>query len=379
MSTLSPDRALRYLGLTEKAAADLLAASDPAGLVEDLFERIRTELGLDVFFNYSVRPGEGLVLETSGGLSDAQAKAAGRLDLGQAVCGCVALDGKPVHAASIQTSKDPQLDFVREVGLDCYACTPLLADGRVTGTLGFGRRSTPCFDADELHFLHTLCGYVALAKQRLATERALQEALETKERLYQELNHRVRNSLQLVLSLLSIETARAQPVAHPALRMANDRIRIVAAVHQRLYNTPESAGVEISGLLAELLEGVLREAHDSPPVSLTTRGRPRLGVEQAVALALLFDEVLRRSLGPHPRVSAQGARLFIDGEQTPSGLRIECETGALGDWSPPASDDRVVQALLRQVRGTLETNSEQRCFRLYTAPARSPVISGTIQ
>ncbi|MFC7554787.1 GAF domain-containing protein [Pseudoroseomonas wenyumeiae] len=109
-------------------------------------------------------------LEAHGGLTPAEAAAGATLDIGQAICGQVARNRKPCHAVAVQRSDDPMVAFVRQVGLDAYACTPLVQGNELLGTLGFGRRWAERFDEDELSFLHTVCQYVALAKHRLRTE-----------------------------------------------------------------------------------------------------------------------------------------------------------------------------------------------------------------
>lgn len=137
-----PDLSRRYLALAAEAADRLLAATDPARMVDELFALIRAELRLDVFFNY--RHDDGLLrLEAYAGLTAQQAQDGAELRLGEAVCGCAALERRRIHAEAVQRSDSPQLAFVRSIGLDCYACTPLLDGERLLGTLGFGRRDSP--------------------------------------------------------------------------------------------------------------------------------------------------------------------------------------------------------------------------------------------
>jgi GAF domain-containing protein len=157
----SPDRSpenlpRRYLALIADIAGRLLAADNDVGMVAELFALIRDELRLDIFFNYRLDDGR-LVLEAHGGLSEAEAASGASLEIGQAVCGCVARDRVPAHATGVQASADPLHDFIRGLGLDAYACTPLIYGGTLIGTLGFGRRWADRFSEDELSFLHTVC------------------------------------------------------------------------------------------------------------------------------------------------------------------------------------------------------------------------------
>jgi len=165
----------RLLQLLSEAAAQLLAAEDPRTAVTALFDLIAGDLRLDVYFNYLLQD-DGLVLASSRGLSEEMAAQGACLQLGSAVCGMVAASRAPHHARDVQASDDPQLAFIRQAGLDCYACTPMVVGDRLLGTLGFGRRWAPCFSNEELQFLRTVTHYVAMAYERLRTEAALRES-----------------------------------------------------------------------------------------------------------------------------------------------------------------------------------------------------------
>lgn len=347
----APDRAPRFLSLIAEAAAQLLAAEDASGMVDDLFRLIQTELRLDVFFSYRATAEGRLELEAHGGLTAAEAAAGATLELGQAVCGLVARDRKPCHAVAVQSSDDPTVAFIRQVGLDAYACTPLVQGNELLGTLGFGRRWAERFDDDELHFLHTVCHYVTLAKHRLKTEQKLRQALAVQEGLLQELNHRVRNSLQLVIGVLAMEEGDALPGCRAAIAGTRQKILVIASVHQRLYGKSKLHGIEISGLLRDLAASA---AIGPVPVECVAEGDWVLPVERAVALALIFDDLLRT------RLAAQ-----VEGDLSPVtcvleevagnrlSLRLEGGAPASADAAPAKAAGRVMKALTHQLRATL--------------------------
>lgn len=166
----------RLMRLLNEAAERLLAARDSNRAVQDLFGLIRTELKLDVYFNYALDETGNLRLANSGGLDEATRTSGARLNIGVAVCGQVALQRRPIYVSGVQASDDPLTGFIRDVGLDCYACTPMLAGDRLLGTLGFGRRWTDSFTPQEVAFLRTVTHYVAMASERLRIEAALRES-----------------------------------------------------------------------------------------------------------------------------------------------------------------------------------------------------------
>lgn len=165
----------RFLRLLNEAAEHLLAAKDQNRVVRDLFDLIADELRLDVYFNYLAQDGE-LQLASSYGLDETAQHAGSRLAFGSAVCGEVAQQRKPQYVANIQTCEQPNVAFIREVGLQAYACTPMMAGEVLLGTLGFGRRWCSEFRPEELQFLRTVTQYVAMAVERLRTQAALRES-----------------------------------------------------------------------------------------------------------------------------------------------------------------------------------------------------------
>lgn len=111
------------------------------------------------------------------------------------------------------------------------------SDGRVTGAV------VGITDVDEL------------ARARAA----LAEAVEAKEVLLGEVNHRVKNALQTVTGLLALQASKAHdPELRAALAEARGRLGVVARLHQRLYQSGAHAWVDLAGVLRELAEGTMR-------------------------------------------------------------------------------------------------------------------------
>lgn len=331
----------RYLALLADVAERLLAADSPASMVDELFELIHRELRLDVFFNYRIE-GDQLVLEAHGGLSEAEAADGAVLQIGQAVCGCVARDRKAVHAVGVQASDDPLHAFVKGMGLDAYACTPLVHGNRLLGTLGFGRRWADRFTPDELSFLHTVCHYVALAKYRLRVEVELREGVEARERLLAELNHRVRNALQVAVGVVAVECAGVDDAARLPLHRAVERLQVLALAHRPLYAGETPNAIDIGKLIVGIVEGT------GADVTIGTIGTaPPVAIEIAAALALLI----------HTLLAARARPVTLSADASEEALRLTFDgLGLQPDESSPA-DRRMATALLHQLRGHIATQA----------------------
>ena len=130
---------------------------------------------------------------------------------------------------------------------------------------------------------------------RKRAEAALAQALETKDMLLHEVNHRVKNSLQLVTALLSLQAAQAGDAElRGNLLEARGRVAVVASMHQRLYSTSAHDRVDLVGYLRELAAENVAAHGAQGAVGLDFVADDELVLElaKAVPLALIVGELL---------------------------------------------------------------------------------------
>ena len=100
-----------------EAAAALLTAEDPDVMLRGVFAKIGEHVGVDVYLNYMVDDsGDALQLTSCDGISVEEARQITRLEFGQAVCGTVALQRRPIIATCIQQSDDAMVQLVKSFG-----------------------------------------------------------------------------------------------------------------------------------------------------------------------------------------------------------------------------------------------------------------------
>jgi len=104
--------------------------------------------------------------------------------------------------------------------------------------------------------------YVAIKEDislRKAAEQALQASLQEKVALLHEVHHRVKNNLQVITSLLRLETYRsASPETRGVLKEMQGRILAMALLHESLYRTGSFAAVELAAYLKQLATQAFR-------------------------------------------------------------------------------------------------------------------------
>jgi two-component sensor histidine kinase len=163
-------------------------------------------------------------------------------------------------------------------------------------------------------------------------EQELEENLHRREILLKEIHHRVKNNLQVVSSLLSLQhRGLPEGAAKVALMQAQTRINALATVHRNLYVTDDPTLVNLgvfSQELAQLTHDGLGAA--SRDIRLETNLEPDVNVngDQAVPLALILTETMSNSIkhafprGSAPPGSGRVIRVILARLATPTGGQV---------------------------------------------------------
>ncbi len=145
----------------------------------------------------------------------------------------------------------------------------------------------------------TFCGFITDITQRKQSEEQIKASLHEKEVLLKEIHHRVKNNLQVICSLLNLQSGSIRdPEALALFRESESRIRSMAMIHEKLYQNESLAQVDFSEYLSSL-SALLFTTYVANPatVRLTTRLDPVfLDIDTAVPLGLIVNELVSNSL-----------------------------------------------------------------------------------
>ncbi len=198
--------------------------------------------------------------------------------------------------------------------------------------------------------------------QREAKE-FLKASLAEKETLLKEVHHRVKNNLQVISSLLQLQSeGLVEPRLLTLFREAQDRVRAMAQVHESLHRSGNLAAVNFGAQVVELAGNLLRSYRtDGAPVRLETETQPvQIDIDLAVPLSLIVNELVTNTF-KYAFSNGRGGVLRV--------IFRECADGALflsiGDDRPglPATCEleystslglKVVRTLAGQIGGRLE-------------------------
>jgi two-component sensor histidine kinase len=263
--------------------------------------------------------------------------------------------GKPVisnHLENEERFRTPELLLVH--GVRRAINVILQGDGAPYGVLEVDSRAQGEFSEHDITFLQGAANILGMAIERERRERALNSALDYHKVLLNEINHRVKNSLQLVASLINLRAATAgDSHVTDVLREASSRIGVIATAHERLTRSPDLANIELATYFRELCEDLQEQAIDcdlefkaSEPISIST--------DRAVRLALVLNELVTNAC-KHGR-SGGRVRVWVSmHRRNPDGVSLSVRDDGRGlprDFQVAGARTmgmRIVAALIEQL------------------------------
>jgi PAS domain S-box-containing protein len=130
-------------------------------------------------------------------------------------------------------------------------------------------------------------------------EEKLAKSLEEKEMLLKEIHHRVKNNMQIISSLLNLQSGRMRhPVDVELVKESQNRVYSMSLIHEQLYESENLAEIDFQSYIEELVS-FLAEIHlsseDRVEIEVHARGIS-LGVDKAIPCGLIVNELVSNSL-----------------------------------------------------------------------------------
>lgn len=209
-------------------------------------------------------------------------------------------------------------------------------------------------------------GLMELNRRMAATIAEKDIAIQQKQFLIGEVNHRVQNSLQLVSSFLALQArASNQPGLAEALEEARRRLTAVALVHRRLYRSDHVESVDIARYVDELVTDIVASLGDGWSSRVTLDLAPvLLPTDRAVSVGLILTELM-----------INATKYAYGGEPGPLAVAIAEDRASLrltvADRGVGAAENtrrgfgsRMMDALVRQIGGEMTRADNQPGLRV---------------
>ena len=228
------ERHTQALAALYAVSAAMSLALNEGDALKQALGRVLAALHLESGKIYLLEPQTGqLILAASQGNAELLDPDETAITPGECLCGLAAQTGD-LHQTNNPATDPRVLGHCRHHSGFACAAVPLPAKERTLGVLHVTSRRTGGFSEGEMALLRSVGAQIGIAMEnmRLREEARRAEALAT---LIQEMHHRIKNNLQTVADLLSLEmSASPSPAARKSLRDSVSRIKSIAAVHELL-------------------------------------------------------------------------------------------------------------------------------------------------
>ena len=197
---------------------------------------------------------------------------------------------------------------------------------------------------------------------RKRAEEQLRASLDEKEVLLREIHHRVKNNLQVIASLLHVQSKKVEDEnARRLFSESQDRIRSMAFIHERLYQSEDLSQVNFSAYLDRLTEHLYR-SHGVALRDVTCKLDSEdaiLSVDRAIPAGLIVNELVSNAL-EHAFPDERNGVITVGFSTSDDHgcLRISDNGVGVDDTEAMERDQtlglRLVKGLVRQLRGDMD-------------------------
>lgn len=233
------------------------------------------------------------------------------------------------------------------------------SDGTPFGVLELDSRSPGRFGSVDTAYLQSYANLVGAALERARSRQALQNALDERDVLMRELQHRVKNDLQAIIGLLVMESSDTENLeTRHRLERVRSRVNALRLVHEKLYHDQRIRRVDALSYLGDLARSCIElwSAAHGQSIELCLEGASRdINHDTAVTLGLIVNEFITNSV-KHAFPFGRGIialDLQFDGERrfclslSDDGIGVPIQTAR-------HSGRRFIEALARQLQADME-------------------------
>lgn len=192
---------------------------------------------------------------------------------------------------------------------------PIVLKEKVIGVIQLYSQNKDAYNSEQLVFLEALMHQASLAyhnamllqqaqeeiKVRKRTEEDLTASLNERELLLKEIHHRVKNNLQIVSSLLKMQSER---ISDKSVRKyfleSRDKVNVIALIHEQLYKMRDLSRIDFSEYMNTLVDNmkVMYTLNDSVTINVTAE-ELSLPIDIAMPCGLILNELMLNAL-KHP-------------------------------------------------------------------------------
>lgn len=286
--------------------------------------------------------------------------------------------GEPIVFSKIEHNFPLEIQNAAQIcGINSILIVPLLYQESYIGGISLiqcdGFRK---WTSNEITFVQSIADHCAIAihqaelhqelqlqlQQRQQAEEQLKAALREKEILIQEIHHRVKNNLQVISSLLDLQSMQiADPHTQELFRQSQDRIKSIALIHQELYQSQNLGNLNFYEYIQNLSHQLI-VSYAVHPNNITLDlniDQISLNLNTAIVCGLIINELISNALKYGCTLDQKG-RIWIEFKLKDNQISLVVGNQAIKSDKPinfyaeKSLGLQLVNALVQQLEGKME-------------------------
>lgn len=206
------------------------------------------------------------------------------------------LKGLEILIERIEEYKDNEARAILEAqGIKSLLAVPMMLGKQCLGFVGFDSvHNYHVYTEDEIKLLKLYAQMLANIRHRESQEIHLNDVLEDKILLMKEIHHRVKNNLQIVSSLLFLQSHFSDdPGTRKALSESENRIRAMALLHENIYQATDLVNFSFRTYVESIIQQIISNYQATSKIILKTEIEAvHVAPERAILCGLLINELL---------------------------------------------------------------------------------------
>lgn len=271
--------------------------------------------------------------------------------------------------------------FLTQLQVVANLVAPILKSDRLWGLLIVHQCHHPRYwQPLEVDFLRQLATHIGTASQKADLYQQLQGELTQRDVLLKEIHHRVKNNLQIISSLLRMQSRQAGSEDEIAtlFQEAQNRVQSMALIHEHLYQAEDLSQIDFGEYLHTLVNHLFRSygAGGQITLEIVTNGLT-LTLNAAIPCGLIINELVSNSLKyafPNDRpghIFLSLQREQLDHPEAGRQITLVVADNGIGipetlNWQAASSLGlRIVRNLVDQMKGKITLNHQSgSCFQI---------------
>jgi PAS domain S-box-containing protein len=214
--------------------------------------------------------------------------------------------------------------------------------------------------------------------ERKLIDRKIRDSLKEKEVLLQEVHHRVKNNLQVISSILNLQSSYvSDPSTLDILQESQNRIKSMSFIHETLYRTTDFSSINFSEYIKSLTYNLIQSyrLQNCTIDFVADIDTIEMSIDQSIPCGLIVNELVSNALKYAYKGRKKG-KLIVELKENGNEVSLKISDDGVGlpeNFKFEKNDSlgvQLVYSLTEQLDGTIEVNSEKGTSFLITFEKR---------